>query len=80
MARLPLLDTDLVSDYLQVRDDEAMCCARMLAREEGIFGGFSAGANLAGALQVLDQRERGQTIALLVCDSGLKYLSTDLYP
>lgn len=80
MASLPLLDTTLVDDHLQVSDEEAMSCARILAREEGIFGGFSSGANLAGALQVLRSRERGRTVAFLICDSGLKYMSTDLYP
>lgn len=76
---LELIDRSLVSDYLRVSDEEAMEAARTLAREEGIFGGFSSGANLAGALQVL-KRAPGKTIAFLACDSGLKYLSTDLYP
>lgn len=80
MSDLPMLDRSLVTGYLTVTDDEAMRCARLLAAEEGIFGGFSSGANLAGALQVLRGRERGATVALLICDSGLKYLSTDLYP
>ena len=80
MPELPLLDRSLVHGFLQVTDDEVMAAARMLAREEGIFGGFSAGANLAAALQLLAGKEAGQTIVLLVCDSGLKYLSTDLYP
>jgi len=53
--------------------------ARLLAQEEGVFGGFSAGANLAGAIQVLQAGERG-AVAFLICDSGLKYLSTGLYP
>jgi cysteine synthase A len=53
--------------------------ARMLARVEGIFGGFSAGANLAGAVQLLQGPERGGCVAFVVCDSGLKYLSTDLW-
>ncbi len=76
---LPLLDRALVEDYLTVTDDEAIAGARMLAAEEGIFGGFSSGAHLAAALDLLRQRERGATIAFLICDSGLKYLSTDLY-
>ena len=80
MPDLPMLDRSLVHGFLQVTDDEVMTAARLLAREEGIFGGFSSGANLAGALQVLAAKEPGQTIAMLVCDSGLKYLSTDLYP
>ncbi len=80
LSHLPLLDRNLVSGYLQVTDDEAIEAARLLAAEEGIFGGFSSGANLAGAIQLLRTRERGATIGFLVCDSGLKYLSTDLYP
>ena len=77
---LTLVDRSLVSGYLQVTDDEAIAAARLLAAEEGIFGGFSSGANLAGAIQLLRKGEQGATIAFLVCDSGLKYLSTPLYP
>ena len=44
---------DKLDGYLQVTDEEAINCARRLAKEEGIFGGFSAGANLAGALMLL---------------------------
>jgi cysteine synthase A len=78
-THLPLLDRALVADYLSVTDDEAIAAARLLAAEEGIFGGFSSGAHLAAALHLLQQRERGATIAFLICDSGLKYLSTDLF-
>jgi len=53
--------------------------ARMLARTEGVFGGFSGGANVAAALDLLRGRERGGVIATIICDSGLKYLSTDLW-
>jgi cysteine synthase A len=77
---LPLLDRSLVAGYLQVSDAEAIAAARFLAAREGIFAGFSTGANLAAAWQLLDGPEAGATIAFLVCDSGLKYLSTDLYP
>jgi cysteine synthase A len=77
---LPLLDRTLVTGYLAVSDAEAIAAARFLAAEEGIFGGFSTGANLAAAWQLLDGSEVGATVAFLVCDSGLKYLSTDLYP
>ena len=51
----------------------------VLARTEGIFAGYSAGANLAGAIQLLGGLEQGGTIAIVMCDSGLKYLSTDLW-
>lgn len=77
---LPLLDRSLVTDYLQVTNEDAVHAARFLAAEEGILGGFSTGAHLAAAWQLLAGREAGATIAFLVCDSGLKYLSTDLYP
>ncbi|HSL73088.1 MAG TPA: cysteine synthase family protein [Ilumatobacteraceae bacterium] len=79
-ADLALLDGAPVHGYLEVDGDEARAAARLLARTEGIFGGFSAGANLAGALALLRGPERGNTVVMLVCDSGLKYLSTDLYP
>ncbi len=77
---LPLLAGAPVAGHLTVDGDEAREGARLLARTEGIFGGFSAGANLAGALRILGGVERGSTVVILVCDSGLKYLSTDLYP
>lgn len=79
MNDLPLLDRSLVTDYLSIDDVEAIQSARLLATEEGIFAGFSSGANLAAAIQLLTDRERGAAIAFLACDSGLKYLSTDLY-
>lgn len=64
---------------LTVTGDDAREAARLLARVEGIFGGFSSGANLAAAIQLLRGRETGGTVAFVVCDSGLKYLSTDLW-
>lgn len=79
-TELPLFDPALVTGYLQVTDDEAIAAARFLASEEGIFAGFSTGAHLAAAWQLLAGPEAGATIAFLVCDTGLKYLSTDLFP
>jgi cysteine synthase A len=80
MGRLPLLGREPVAGYLEVDDGAAVAAARALAAEEGIFGGFSAGANLAAALELLAGPEKGSTVVFLVCDSGLKYLSTDLWP
>ncbi|MCY4073767.1 MAG: cysteine synthase family protein [Chloroflexi bacterium] len=79
MAELPLIDRDLVDGCLRVRDEEAARMSRRLAREEGLFAGYSSGANLAAALQLLRSGRRGQRVAILLCDSGLKYLSTDLW-
>ena len=80
MTELPLISADLVDGYLQVTDEEAMEMTRRLAREEGIFSGFSSGTNVAAALQLLNTTCKGKTIAVLLSDSGLKYLSTDLWP
>ena len=68
-----------VDGYLQVSGDAARDAARLLARTEGIFGGFSSGANVAAALQLLAGELAGKTIAVVICDSGLKYLSTGLW-
>lgn len=76
---LKLFDPSLVTDYLQVSDAESAELTRALATEEGIFAGISSGANLAAALRLLEGREEGRTVATIVCDSGLKYLSTDLF-
>lgn len=79
MADLAFLRDVPVDGYLQVTGEKARETTRLLARFEGIFGGFSAGANVAAAVQLLGGAEAGKTIAVIVCDSGLKYLSTDLW-
>jgi cysteine synthase A len=77
---LNLMDGVPVDGYLNVSAEAAIDCTRRLAAEEGIFAGYSSGANLAAALQLLAGPEAGNTIAIVMCDSGLKYLSTDLWP
>lgn len=75
MAPLPLLRPEHIDGYLRVTDEEAMSAARLLAKLEGIFGGFSSGANLAAAKQIL----AGRTVVTTINDSGMKYLSTELW-
>lgn len=79
IADLPLLNPAHIDGYLQVTDDESMHMAHRLTKEEGIFAGFSSGANVAAAVHLLKTRCRDKTIAVLLSDSGLKYLSTDLW-
>ena len=79
MSDLAFLKDVPVDGYLQVTGEESRYSARLLARTEGIFGGFSSGANVAAALQLLRGPQAGKTIAIVICDSGLKYLSTDLW-
>jgi cysteine synthase len=79
MDELPLLDDDLVDGRLIVTDTDAIDGARRLARREGILAGFSAGACLVAAERVLTERHPGGTAAIVLADSGMKYLSTDLW-
>jgi cysteine synthase len=79
MAALKMLRREHIDGYLQVTDVEAIDCARRLAKEEGVFAGYSSGANLAAALQLLAGPCKGKTVAIVMCDSGLKYLSTGLW-
>lgn len=76
---LPFLEGEQIDGYLSVSDKEAIEVCRKLAKEEGIFAGFSSGANVAAALKLLNGSEKGANIVLTINDSGLKYLSTDLY-
>ncbi len=79
MANLEFLRGLSWDGFLQVEGDTARRTSRDLALLEGIFAGFSAGANVAGAIELLRGTHKGQTIAVIICDSGLKYLSTDLF-
>jgi cysteine synthase A len=80
MSELELVDRDLVTGFVTVTDEAATAMTRLLANIEGVFAGFSTGANVAAAVELLRGAERGAAIGVLACDSGLKYLSTDLYP
>ena len=79
MAELCHLDRSRIDGYLQVSGAEATAATRMLARTEGIFAGYSSGANVAAASRLLAGELRGRTVVVLLNDSGLKYLSTDLW-
>ena len=68
-----------IVDGHSVSTDEAKNMTRRLAKEEALFAGTSSGGNLVAALRVARQLGPGKTVVTLLCDSGLKYLSTDLY-
>jgi cysteine synthase A len=75
----PLFDPSLVDEIVPVKTDDAKEMARRLAREEGLFGGTSSGANVVAALRVAEKLGRGAKVVTLMCDSGLKYMNTDVY-
>ncbi len=79
IANLEMINPAHVDGYLQVGHAEAIQATRDLASLEGIFAGFSTGANLAAALQLLQGPARGKTAVILANDSGLKYLTTELW-
>lgn len=75
----PLWEPTLVDEVLAVSTADAEEMARRLAREEAIFAGTSSGANVVAALQVAQRLGPGAKVVTLMVDSGLKYLSTDVY-
>ena len=77
--RPPLWKPDEVDEILTVTTEEAKAMARRLAREEAIFAGASTGANVVAALRVAARLPPGSTVVTLVVDSGLRYLSTDVF-
>jgi len=75
-----VLQTELIDEIIQVTGDDAYAMARRLACEEGLLVGISAGANVHAALQVAARPESaGRLIVTILCDSGERYLSTDLF-
>jgi cysteine synthase A len=75
----PMWREGLADEIELVSTSQAKEMARRLTREEALFAGTSSGANVVAALRVALRLGPGKTVATLICDSGLKYLSTDLY-
>jgi cysteine synthase len=70
---------DLADEIIAVSDQDAYDTARMLAKQEGIFGGATAGANVWAALQRAKKIGKLKKIVTIIPDSGLKYLNGELY-
>ena len=75
----PLWDPNVVDELVAVPSADAMQMARRLAREEGLLAGTSSGANVIAAIKVGLELGPDAKVATLMVDSGLKYMSTDLY-
>jgi cysteine synthase A len=70
---------DLADEIVAVSDEDALAMGRRLAREEGIFGGITSGANVWVALQRAKELGPGRRVITVICDSGLKYLQGELF-
>ena len=75
----PLWEPSIVDEILPVSTADAKEMARRLAREEALFAGTSSGANVVAAIQVAERLGPNAKVVTLLADSGLKYLSTDVY-
>ena len=76
---VPLWKPDLVDEIMAVSASDAMAMSRRLAREEGLFGGASSGANVVAALRLAERLGPDATVVTLMIDTGIKYLSTEVY-
>jgi cysteine synthase A len=72
---VPLWQQGIADQIEQVSTQEATAMSLRLAREEGLFGGTSTGANVVAALRLAEQLGPNATIVTVMCDTGMKYLS-----
>ncbi len=70
-----IYDADLADKNVEVATEDAQAMTRRLAREEGLFVGISAGANVFAALRLAKQLKNDAVIVTVLCDGGSKYLS-----
>ncbi|MBN98672.1 MAG: cysteine synthase A [Gemmatimonadetes bacterium] len=68
-----------VDEVRTISDDQAYKMARRLAREEGLLVGISAGANAFKAVEVARELGAGKKVVTILCDSGMRYLSTRVF-
>jgi cysteine synthase A len=75
-----ILKVDLIDEIVQVSNEDAMSTARQLAAKEGILSGISGGANVWAAMHMAQRPENeGKIIVTFICDTGERYVSTELY-
>jgi cysteine synthase B len=77
--RPKIFDENIAASKIAVKTEDAYKTARRLAREEGLFVGISAGANVFAALELAGTLPKGSRIATILCDNGYRYMSEPLW-
>lgn len=75
----PYWRSETISEIISATSEEASQMCRRVAREEGILVGTSSGLNVIAAMRLAARLGPDATVATIMIDSGLRYLSTDLY-
>ena len=73
------VDRSAIDGCVIVTDEESIEMTRLVAAVEGIFAGYSSGANIAAAVKLLEGAEKGKRVGVIINDCGLKYMSTNLF-
>lgn len=74
------LDVKIYGEVIKVSSEDAIKTAKILAKEEGLLVGISAGANVYATMQIASREEfKGKTLLTILCDTGERYLSTELF-
>jgi cysteine synthase A len=74
------LDVSVYGEVIKVSNEDAIKTAKMLAKEEGLLVGISAGANVYATMQIASREEfKDKTLLTILCDTGERYLSTELF-
>ena len=75
-----VLNVDIIDEIIQISNQEAFDTARQLAAKEAILSGISGGANVCAAVQLSHRPENeGKVIVTFICDTGERYISTEMY-
>jgi cysteine synthase A len=75
-----VLNVSIIDEIIQVTNQAAIETARRLALKEGILSGISGGANVWAAIQLSQRQENeGKVIVTFICDTGERYISTEMY-
>jgi cysteine synthase A len=75
-----VLDRNIIDEIICVKNDDAIETARQLAAKEGMLAGISSGANVFAAVELSKRTENnGKTIVTIICDTGERYISTELF-